>query len=152
MASRDRMTPDGIKLFKELEKLTELEVRIGYQAGQAVSDEGVDMCDIAMWNELGTVNTPSRPFLRQSVEGDNGTRAAAFMENQLGLVLQGGTAEDFYKRLGVFQKAQVQRTITSGQFVGNAPSTIKKKGSSRPLVDTSRMLQSVNYVVKKKGG
>ena len=34
----------------------------------------------------------------------------------------------------------------------NAPSTIRKKGSDKPLIDTGRLRQSVNYVIKPKGG
>ena len=45
----------------------------------------------------------------------------------------------------------MQDKITSGSFAPNAESTIKKKGSSKPLVDTGRMRKSVNYVIQKKG-
>lgn len=59
---RDRMTPEGIRFMKMLKELSELEVRIGFQHGKATEDDGTDVCDIAAWNELGTVNMPSRPF------------------------------------------------------------------------------------------
>ena len=39
-----------------------------------------------------------------------------------------------------------------GGFAPNAESTIKKKGSDQPLIDTGYMRQSVNYVVKRRGG
>jgi len=32
----------------------------------------------------------------------------------------------------------------------NAPSTIAQKGSSKPLIDTGSMLNSITYAVRKK--
>ena len=49
-------------------------------------------------------------------------------------------------------KGIVQKTIKEGSFVPNAPSTIRKKGSDKPLIDTGRLRQSVNYHIKPKGG
>ena len=38
-----------------------------------------------------------------------------------------------------------------GDFEPNAPSTIRKKKSDKPLIDTGRMRQSVMTVIDKKG-
>ena len=51
----------------------------------------------------------------------------------------------------MFQKGLIQRKIVDGTFEPNAPSTIRKKGSSRPLIDTGRMRQSVNFIIRRKG-
>ena len=68
MAGYDRLTPEGKKFYDELKKLKEQEVFIGYQSGEVTDDRGVDMAQIAMFNELGTSSSPSRPFLRQTVD------------------------------------------------------------------------------------
>lgn len=142
-------TREGDKFLRELEQLAKNEVRVGFQAGKA-QEEGTDMVDIAMWNEMGTSGMPARPFMRQAV--DNGrSDIAAFMAEQKDTILNGGSAENAFKQIGLFVKDIIQVTITEGSFVPNAPSTIKKKGSSKPLIDTGRMRQSVDYVVKKKG-
>ena len=70
----DTLTPEGERFMKELRELAELEVRIGYQRGQSAGTNTdndkprADLVDIAMWNELGTANSPSRPFMRDSVD------------------------------------------------------------------------------------
>ena len=64
----DRLTPDGEKFFRQLEELANKEVFVGFQAGKVVDDRNVDMAQIAMFDELGTSTTPSRPFLRKSVD------------------------------------------------------------------------------------
>ena len=65
---RDRITPEGQRFFRELAELKDLEVRVGFQRGDASEEDGTDMCDVAAYNELGTDHIPARPFIRQSVD------------------------------------------------------------------------------------
>lgn len=64
---------------------------------------------------------------------------------------EGGTTEEALKDLGVFCKGLVQQEIVDGGFVANKPSTIKKKKSEQPLIDTGHMRQSVDFVIKERG-
>ena len=146
----DRMTADGNKLQKMLKVLAEKEVRVGFQAGKATEEDGTDICDIAAWNELGTVHIPARPFLRQSVD-DNVSKINSFLQSKKKDLVRGVSAEQVLKEIGIFQKDLIQEKITEGNFTPNAESTVKKKGSSKPLIDTGRMRQSVNYEIKSKG-
>lgn len=147
---KDTVTADGRKFQKMLDELAEKQVRIGFQHGKATEEDGTDICDIAAWNELGTVHIPSRPFLRQSVD-DNVSKINDFLQSRIKRLVNGGSAEQFLKEIGIFQKDLIQDKITNGSFAPNAPSTVKKKGSSKPLIDTGRMRQSVNYEIKAKG-
>ena len=147
---RDRLTPEGQRFFRELAELKELEVRVGFQRGKSQEEDGTDMCDVAAFNELGTDHIPARPFIRQSVD-DNESKINSFLKEEEKDFAQGKSAEQILKEIGIFQKDLMQDKITSGSFAPNAESTIKKKGSSKPLVDTGRMWQSVNYVIQKKG-
>ena len=70
---------------------------------------------------------------------------------ELKRLAQGASAQDILEKIGVFQKGLIQRKIVDGTFEPNAPSTIRKKGSSRPLIDTGRMRQSVNFIIRRKG-
>lgn len=150
MAGYDRLTPEGKRFYEELRNLKDKQVFIGYQAGEVVDDKGVDMAQIAMFNELGTSDSPSRPFLRMSVD-DNQDKINAMCKAQADSIAGGGTAEQALKKLGVFGVSLVQEKIESGTFEPNAPSTIRKKRSDKPLIDTGRMRQSVKYVIQKKG-
>lgn len=146
----DKVTADGKKLQKILKELADKEVRVGFQQGKATEEDGTDVCDIAAWNELGTVNMPSRPFLRMSVD-DNSDKINSFMSAQKRSIINGEPADRILKKIGIFQKDLIQEKITEGSFEPNAPSTIKAKGSSKPLIDTGRMRQSVNFEIKQKG-
>ena len=144
------MTAEGRRFQQMLRELATLEVKIGFQNGEAKEDDGTDVCDVAAWNELGTEHMPSRPFLRKSID-ENEEKIVNFMKSQKGNMLNGASAEQVLKEIGIFQKDLVQEKITNGSFEPNAESTKRKKGSSKPLIDTGRMRQSVNYVIKQKG-
>lgn len=157
MAGHDKITKDGARFRAEMNKLKKLQVRVGFQRGKNKAkdhdgnDSEVDLCDVAMFNELGTSTSPSRPFLRKSVD-ENADKINRFMKTQLQRIKNGDAdAEDVMKAIGTFQKGLVQKKIRDGEFEPNAPSTISKKGSSKPLIDTGHMRQSVNFVVCKKG-
>lgn len=156
MAGYDKLTPEGKKFYAEIKNLKDNEVFVGFQSGHDThKDEEtgreVDMAEIAIYNELGTSTSPPRPFLRQSFD-DNQAKIIAMCEQQTKEIAKGGTAENSLKNLGVFGVGLVQEKIVSGNFTPNAPSTIKAKGSERPLIDTGQMRQSVHYVIRKKGG
>lgn len=146
---RDTTTAEGKKFQKMLKELAKLEVRVGIQQGEE-SENGVDLVDIAMFNELGTEHIPSRPFLRDSVDANEG-QINSFLQSIKNRLLRGGSAEDVLKKIGVFQKGLIQEEIVKGDFVPNAASTIRKKGSDTPLIDTGRMRQSIHYVIQEKG-
>lgn len=147
----DGWTAEGKRIMQELDELQNLLVNVGFQEGQKYPD-GTSLVDVAAWNELGTVNMPSRPFMRKSVD-DNEEKIVKFLQAQVkDIISKGKTAKQAFEAIGVFQKGLVQETIVDGNFEPNSPATIKKKGSSRPLIDTGVMRDSVNYVIEKKGG
>lgn len=146
---RDTTTAEGKKFQKMLKELAKLEVRVGVFAQQEESENRVDLVDVAMFNELGTEHIPSRPFLRNSVDANEG-QINSFLQSMKKRLLRSGSAEDVLKKIGVFQKGLIQEEIRKGDFVKNADATIQKKGSDTPLIDTGRMIQSIQYKIQKK--
>ena len=144
------MTPEGRRYFAELQKLSELEVQVGFQGDQTTED-GTSLAEIAAYNELGSSDTPARPFMKQSFENHEEELRAA-CERVNAAIASGSSVEQALNALGVTVKGLVQTEIVDGDFAENAPSTIKKKKSERPLIDTGTMRQSVNYVIKRRGG
>lgn len=152
-----KLTAEGKKLVKELEELAKLEVAVGYQEGVSYPD-GTSVVEVALYNELGTVHRtkegtieiPSRPFMRDSLNGHR-QEIEQFMQQQAKAIVNGKRAEEILKEIGVFQKGLIQREITHGHFEGNTDSTKARKGSDKPLIDTGLMRQSVNFVVREKG-
>ena len=158
MASSDKITPAGEKLLKNLNKMKKLQVRVGVQGGKRYKkksrdgkEEGADLVDIAIWNELGTDRIPARPFLGQTVDqhGAEIQKAAAQLVQK---ICKGQLdAQSALKQLGVLTVGYVQNQITDGDFEPNAPMTVQRKGSDHPLIDTGQLRQGISYVICKKG-
>lgn len=144
------LTPEGKKYFRELKKMTDMEIQVGFQGDQKYED-GTSIAQVAAINEFGASDIPERPFMRQSFENHESVLQAACDAAQR-LVSSGGSAEQALQQIGVVAKGLVQDEIVNGGFAPNAESTIKKKGSEQPLIDTGTMRQSVNFVVKRRGG
>ena len=158
MIKLDRFTPRGQLFLRELAKLETLNVAVGFIAGETVAlrrvgkgskqveETETDIADVAMWNEYGTDTIPARPFFRDSVKEINSI-LPAWWKNRLTKIMAGEEAEQSMNELGSMAVGKIQYTILKGSYEPNMPSTIARKGSSHPLIDTGRMRQSVHYVV-----
>lgn len=93
---------------------------------------------------------PPRPFLEPGIEKhldmvESGMKAALLD------VLDGGYGRAQRERLGATMAAKVQAYFQEDNgWPPNAPSTIKKKGSAQPLVDTGALRQSITYIIRQK--
>lgn len=122
--------------------------------GQRYTDSGSadapTVASVAFWNERGHGNTPPRPFMREGVEKffreDRG-----FIRNLWkNVLLQRISPRTAKERMALKLKDRVQRQIApDGNHPANAPATIRRKGSSVPLIDTGRMRRAVDAVVRK---
>lgn len=147
---KDKLTPEGKRFLETIKQIANLEVRIGFQAGGAEND-GVDLCEIAAYNELGTVHIPSRPFLRDSVD-NHMDEISSYIGAWCKKIARGEMeAHELMTNIGMLQKGLIQEEIIGGNFEPNASATIRKKGSDTPLVDTGIMRESVNYVIVERG-
>ena len=150
MSGYDRLTPEGERFYRQINELKSKKVFVGFQSGGAEEDNGTDVVDVAAYNELGTSRIPSRPFIRDSVDKHR-DKISSVCKSQVRRIVTGAITEDCLKKIGIFGVSLIQEEITKGSFVPNAESTIRKKGSSKPLIDTGRMRQSVIYVIKDRG-
>ena len=144
------LTPEGRRYFAELQKLEELEIHVGFNGNEGGYENGATVAEVAAYNEFGSSSKPARPFMKQSFENHESELQSGCDEVNAALS-QGKTAEAALDRLGLLCKGLVQEEIVNGGFAPNAPATIRAKGSAQPLIDSSHMRQSVNYVIKKRG-
>ena len=148
-----KLTAEGKKFLKELEELTKLEVAVGYQedAKYPEKEGGQSIAEVAIYNDLGTIHSESRPFMRDSLNCHK-QEIECYMQKQAKALVDGKeSTEEVLKKVGVYQKKLIQREITHGNFKENKKATKARKGSDTPLIDTGIMRQSVNFVVRKKG-
>ncbi len=156
MAGHDRLTPEGERFFRELQKLSAKQVRVGLKRGRKGKKHNgmpskADLVEIALYNELGTSTIPSRPFLAQTVQMHE-EEIKEMAATEAAKVLRGnGKAQQAFEVIGEDVRKKVQNRIDEGQFVPNAPSTIRHKGHDHPLIDTGTMRDSISYTICEKG-
>ena len=126
-------------------------VNVGVPAGPKEKD-GTPVAMIAAVHEFGSPSQgiPERPFLRVAVQRN---RQKYVRLNRINLVkmLRGqATVDQALGQLGEMAKGDVQTEIRSGDFAPLKPATIKRKGSSRPLIDTGQMVQSIAWELGDK--
>ena len=54
-------------------------------------------------------------------------------------------AKKTLSRIGEYWVGRIKFTILRVRFKSNHPATVTKKGSSRPLVDTGQMINSIDH-------
>ncbi len=126
-------------------------VNVGVPEGKREED-GTPVAMIAAVHEFGSPSQgiPERPFLRVAVQRN---RQKYVRLNRINLVkmLRGqATVDQALGQLGEMAKGDVQTEIRSGDFAPLKPATIKRKGSSRPLIDTGQMVQSIAWELGDK--
>lgn len=112
------------------------------------TETSADNVDIAIINEFGTATIPSRPFIGTS--GDHFKEQwLQLMARTLGLAVDKKISiEKALEIVGQRAAADMKTVLRDTMWQPNAPSTIAKKGSSRPLIDSRQLLNSISYGVK----
>lgn len=125
-------------------------VKIGVQSDAGRDpDSGVSLVDIAVINEYGTDTIPARPAMRDFFEKNRATIERA-MDAAATQVQDGRMSPDVaLGRLGELvvggQKAHFQ--ASSSWAVPNAPATVRRKGSSTPLIDDGVLVNAIRAKV-----
>lgn len=135
------------RLLKE-----ELQVLVGVPegAGSYPAEGGkppLTIATVAAVNEFGTADgrIPARPFLRPAIT-EGAPTFTRLAERELPDIMLGKQPMSrLLHRMGLLAMGMVQRKITDLKSPPNAPSTIAKKKSDNPLIDTGVLRQSINY-------
>lgn len=103
----------------------------------------------AGYMELGVtgphkINIPARPWLEPGVASGTDEILKTIQDG----VEQGKDMDAILETVGLVAAGAVRVYMTELKTPPNAPSTIRKKGSANPLIDTGAMRQSVTHQVQ----
>lgn len=135
------------QLIEQLKASGEKAVYVGFPAEFNEKLEGSDnfnLASLAAVLEFGNERIPSRPFLRQTLAENQEKYTALFVK----LFESGVSIDQIYEQIALIAQGDAQQNIVNGKWTANAPSTIKRKKSSKPLIDTGKLRQSVKGIVK----
>lgn len=124
---------------------------IGAAASQRTSD-GTTMSELATFHTYGTNKIPARPFIAEGLDKAK-EKIVGLTEKLVGRVSSGkAPVRTALETLGEAGASAVRSYVKSGPYIRPLlkAATIAAKGSSRPLIDTSRMINSVSYEVVEK--
>jgi hypothetical protein len=168
-------TSNPKEIFAELEakiKLaTNTDILVGIPENATAEKDGESfyLADIATINNFGSYSEehsrhltgdeakesgkiPPRPFGSTLLEVF-GDPIKKFYNKEVGDSLKGKRPmKQALNRIGFIAAGFMKQNLSTGKWAANAESTIARKGSSKPLIDTGEMRRAITWVLKKKGG
>lgn len=124
-------------------------VLVGVPKGAGVYEDGLTIATIAAVNNFGSADgkIPPRPFLQPAIN-KGAPEYQRLAEVMIPKVLSGEmTMKVLLEQMGSLAEGHVKQEITDLNTPPNAQSTIDKKGSDSPLIDTGALRQSIRYVI-----
>lgn len=148
--------PGAAQIQKRLADIVNSDVLVGIPQVRANrSGEAINNASLMYIHTHGSPvnNIPPRPVIEPAIAA-SGNREAIAKE-------LAGASKAFLEENPTLAKRQLERAGIAGanaskawftdprnHWPPNAPSTIKRKGSDRPLIDTGALRQSITYVVR----
>lgn len=146
-------------------RMKPMTLRVGFLENATYPD-GKSVAFVAAMNEYGhgiganpgegaedtRQQVPPRPFFRNMIRAKKDTWAPAIAAS---LKSTHYNVEAALRRTGEKIRGQLQQSIRDLVSPPLAPSTIARKGFDKPLIDSARMLNSVDFDIKEgspKGG
>lgn len=148
------------KLVKRLASASAMRVHVGVLAGAGGEtvhpDSGLTMIELAAIHEFGSpaAGIPERSFIRATANRDDVTKKLGVLAKRLTAQMAEGkrALPQALGLMGLFLVTEIKRTIVQRKTEGpdtqaNAPSTIARKGSTTPLVDTGRLINAITWLI-----
>ena len=139
---------------KNLQQFKDSVVKAGILAkdGSQNHSEGITVFQIGMIHEFGVPekNIPRRSFIRVPIE-NNIKEITKLIENNHKLVSENAmSAKVALDRIGIKAQNTIKESFRNNDWKPLKRATIKRKGSSRPLIDTGQLIGSISYIVEKE--
>lgn len=125
--------------------------RVGGALGRAKesADTRLTNAEIGLIQEFGTDDgsIPPRSFLRDVFDGNREVYVRHLVELLKKVFAGEITYEQALNIVALEHERDVKRYFTEAMFPPNAASTVRAKGSSRPLIDTGQLRASITHAI-----
>lgn len=148
------------RVFKELREkirgIGKAYVKVGVLEANGTTEakdgDGLTIAELAAIHEYGAprANIPARSFIRRTFEESTGAESLrAFMvRTARGLIQEKLEVNQALNQLGAFAQSMIKNRIKEHIPPPLKPATIKRKGSSTPLVDTGQLINAITWEIK----
>ena len=136
-------------LDKAVSSLGAKSLEVGFLESARYED-GTPVAGVAVVHEFGSpVNgIPPRSFMRKTAEDKQGEWSNLIEQGAKAVINGTETPETMLEKVGLVAAGNIKTTITQITTPALSPATIKKKGSSKPLIEDGILLNSVTHRVK----
>ncbi len=113
-------------------------------------DERFSMMDLAMVHEYGSRDgqIPARSFIRSTCDAKRKDHLDLVRKLQWHIILGRINAKQALTQLGEVVSKDMVQAINDGIEPAIKPETIKRKKSSKPLIDTGRLKGSITHEIR----
>jgi len=122
-------------------------LRVGFLEGATYPKTGMPVAMIALIQDSGGGNIPPRPFFRNMIAAKQGEWPAGIATQ---LKANGYDVQKTLNVVGFAIAGQLRQSIIDTNEPPLAPSTIRRKGFAKPLIETSHMINSVDHEVVQR--
>lgn len=139
------------KMMRGLDKSTrDIEVTVGVhqEEGGAATPSGKSVVEVAEINEFGE-GPPARPAITGWADDNESHVLGELRQAKEEALLKGKSVARRADQLAQGYAGQIQQKISDGVPPPNAQSTIDKKGSSTPLINTGQFRSSIRGKVRE---
>jgi hypothetical protein len=129
-------------------------IKVGVlRSASAPRSDGISNVELAAIHEFGSpaANIPERSFIRRTFREQKDKLDALLFKIAKGVVSDKTDLATGLNLLGQWAVAAIRKTITGGPGIPPPlkPATIARKKSTRPLVDTGQLVNSITYILTK---
>lgn len=142
--SIEKDTNNFPKLIEALTVLDQHEIKAGLTEGTEAK-----VLAYGTYNEMGTSTIPARSFIRSTADNkrkDWNALTDRLLQSVMDLKQSPMSA---LRKLGAQAQGDIKHTINTLRTPALKPATIKRKGSSKPLIEDGVMFNAIEYEVSR---
>jgi hypothetical protein len=124
----------------------------GEKASEAHDDKsGLSTGELAAIHEFGAGNVPERSFVRGWADEKVGEIQRQLKRAAAAVMVGNGDIYQNMHRFGQWADLEMVKRITGHIPPPLAPATVRRKGHAVPLIDTGKLLASIDSAVERNG-
>jgi hypothetical protein len=149
--SRDGGVDKFMKNLDRARRKGKAAVKVGLPSGSGQYPNGTSVITVGVIHEFGApgAGIPMRSFLRAGIAEATPELRALMRKVAKAMGDDEIAQQRALELLGVAAASAVRQRIVKGPFVANAESTVERKGSSSPLIDSGLLRQSITWEVER---
>ena len=142
------------QVMKRAEQLNQLQLVAGIPNDETSREDSGEItnAELGIIHEWGAPEKgiPERSFMRSTMSEER-ENLGRLGKVQIAECLEGNTSpHDVFATIGAYLQGKIVEKITDGEFEPNNENTVKRKGSSKPLIDTGQLRGAITYEVREK--